>query len=72
MQLDGHVYALQEILERDALLILRVVDRPRPLQADQHGDPRRHGPEWREIPLVDPISGEVSAIAQRFLDAAGD
>ncbi|WP_420426992.1 hypothetical protein [Algiphilus sp.] len=66
VQLDGHTFALQEVLERDGLLILRAVDRPRALQADQHGDPRRHAPEWRELPLIDAVTGESSSIARHL------
>lgn len=55
-------------MEREGVLVLRAVNQPRVLQADQHGDPRRHAPALREEPIIDTRTGQWTELTQRLLN----
>lgn len=69
VQCGSSAFALEDVLEREGVLVLRAQDKPRVLQADQHGDPRRHVPALREEPILDPVSKQPSEVTQRLLDS---
>jgi len=71
VQCGDDTLQLEDVLERDGVVVLRALGRPRVLQADQHGDPRRHAPALREEPIIDPRTAEPSGIVQRLLTAPG-
>lgn len=58
VRVEGRDWVLHDVLTREARIVLRAAAADdRTLQADQHGDPRRIAPVFREEPVYAAGSG---------------